>query len=419
VSRIIKTGSSNAYTVVNEQNFLKFLYNEFGECFTDRITGSNENLVIVSPQATSDIIRHFAWGKKHPLNVFEQQAGLVGHLFKTGDSPKSKFIVVVEYIVPLFPDDRNDVTVKTGNDELTKMYKEIKIINQNADRCENSTLKKYGEYIFLGIAHSHPNELDVFMSGTDLETHREWYPSRNAYGLSMVLNPHRRLKVVFGGPDVIKTECVYCVFPEDYESWIGVKGAQSSTNNGTSDYKPYRDKLEVTEYKLKENPARSEYIIENEVEKTVEKESNCCDEPIKVSDIIISERKNMVEIRKTRRNTNEMLVYAPSYVDGILNPRYKHGPFKFSYEVDMDGNVMNIRSFDQIAHPCVDEKGYIMIPDTVRSPADAWQYVLYILSFAPEFVSRSNRYFEKWYQKKYNKGEVPTFSYTISKTNKE
>jgi len=415
MSRIIKVGSTvTAYSVVNEQQFLNFLSREYGSCLKDEIHGSNENLVIGSPQATSDIISHFAWGKTHPLNVFEQQAGLVGHLFKTDDPSKSKFIVVVEYIVPMFPDNRNTVAVNTGNEELTKMYKEIKTINQNANASKYSTLKDYGEYIFLGIVHSHPNGLDVFMSGTDMETHREWHPSRDAYGLSMVINPHRRLKVVYGGPDVIKTKCVYYVFPEDYERWTGEKNHRSKVEKERFDVGYKNNKDVISERELQKKLSREEKASENGESNTVKHDRQSAD-LCKESDVIISQ-KNMLEIKRSKRNENayELLVHAPSYTNGLIKPQYDDGPFKFIYEFGTNGKVMYIKSSCHISHPLVDKKGYIRIPSTLDNAVDVVNYILKILSFDPDCIMNFGRNFDKWYHKKYEKGEVPTFTFMLS-----
>ena len=51
----------------------------------------------------------------------------------------------------------------------------------------------------VGWYHTHPNGLDVFMSGTDRDTQRALFPGAAQFAL--VLNPHRRLWRAFRGAD--------------------------------------------------------------------------------------------------------------------------------------------------------------------------------------------------------------------------
>lgn len=416
MSRIVKVGGPiHGYSVIDERQLIYELDEHFKMCFKDIVEGSSDNLVVVTPQATSDIMNCFTWGKAHPLNIYEQQAGLVGHVFKTNGS-RSKFIVVVEYVVPMFSAERNAVGASMESDDLARMRKEIDVINANSKRSEHSILQKYGSYILLGIVHSHPNGLDVFVSGTDQNTHRKRYANRDGFGLSMVINPHRRLKVVYGGPDVIKTKCVYYVFPEDYERWTGEKNNYQENDKGNLGVELKLEKDVISERELQEKLNHKKVVDKS---KSIN-EDNVQIDMSKESDAIIC-RKNMLEIKKSKRKDNvyEVIVNAPSYVGGILKPHYDDGPFKFIYEVDMDGKVLYIKALSHIAHPLVDKKGYLVNVDSVNNPVSALQHILNILSFEPKYIPKIGKRFEKWYQKKYDKGDIPTFSFAISETKGE
>lgn len=414
MSRIVKVGGPiYGYSVIDEKQLTCGLDEYFNGCFKDITDGSSDNLVIVTPQATSDIMNCFTWGKAHPLNIYEQQAGLVGHVFKTNGS-RSKFIVVVEYVVPMFSAERNTVGASMESDDLARMRKEIDVINANSKRSEHSILQKYGSYILLGIVHSHPNGLDVFVSGTDQTTHRKRYANKDGFGLSMVINPHRRLKVVYGGPDVIKTKCVYYVFPEDYERWTGEKNHQSKVEKERFDVGYKNNKDVISERELQKKLSREEKDSENGESNTVKSDEQSTD-LCKESDVIIS-KKNILEIKRSKRNENayELLVHAPSYTNGLLKPQYNDGPFKFIYEFGTNGKVMYIKSSCHISHPLVDKKGYIRIPSTLDNTVDVVNYILKILSFDPDCIMNFGRNFDKWYHKKYEKGEVPTFTFVLS-----
>lgn len=58
----------------------------------------------------------------------------------------------------------------------------------------------------LGWYHTHPNNLDVFLSSTDMETVRLKYYKPEKY--SVVLNPHRGIFRAFAGGNAIEVPVI-------------------------------------------------------------------------------------------------------------------------------------------------------------------------------------------------------------------
>ena len=56
----------------------------------------------------------------------------------------------------------------------------------------------------IGWYHSHPNQLDVFMSGVDRTAQRTMFPED--WHFAIVVNPHRQIWRAFHGADAI--ECI-------------------------------------------------------------------------------------------------------------------------------------------------------------------------------------------------------------------
>ena len=69
------------------------------------------------------------------------------------------------------------------------MQNELTILNEKRD--------KDMKLVILGWFHTHPNNLSVFMSGTDMETQRLNFPLD--WQVSLVMNPHKDIFRVFFG----------------------------------------------------------------------------------------------------------------------------------------------------------------------------------------------------------------------------
>jgi hypothetical protein len=160
------------------------------------------DLVILTKGASAELMNHVHWGVNHPNNLYEQQMGLAGYVFKDPDT--ARFITVVEYVVPAIAKNRTPVGARLTADDTADVQVEVNVMNRNRKEAW-----KYGVYTKLwdadlvGWGHTHPGQLDVFLSPTDRDTHRTLYGrGKESLGISLVVNPHRRLAAAFGGPQI-------------------------------------------------------------------------------------------------------------------------------------------------------------------------------------------------------------------------
>lgn len=71
----------------------------------------------------------------------------------------------------------------------------------------NEQRKQDDKLIILGWFHTHPNNLSVFMSGTDMGTQRLNFPLD--WQISLVMNPHKNIYRVFFGKDADEGRIIF------------------------------------------------------------------------------------------------------------------------------------------------------------------------------------------------------------------
>lgn len=179
------------------------------------------NQLILTPEAAKELMDYFKWGVTHPNNVFEQQAALVGYLFK--DPATGRFTAVAECLVPAMAHGRSPVGASLTADDTANVQCEVNVMNRNLRKAPNfGVFTQMGEMMIVAWVHSHPNELDVFLSSTDQKTHLSHYGSNeDSMGISMVVNPHRGLARAFGGVNMKELEVVWICEAADYARLTG------------------------------------------------------------------------------------------------------------------------------------------------------------------------------------------------------
>lgn len=90
----------------------------------------------------------------------------------------------------------------------------------------------------LGWYHTHPNNLDVFLSSTDIETVRLKYYKPEKY--SVVLNPHRGLFRAFAGGNAIEVPVIMLL--DDRSDDAAESVTKKNQNKNTSRRKKRRTK---------------------------------------------------------------------------------------------------------------------------------------------------------------------------------
>jgi len=154
----------------------------------------NSPLLVISECAEKGIKKHIAWGKITKTNMCEQGGILVGRPFLVGES----VLGIVEYAIPAEIKRASSAYLEMGTETWTKM---LDIYDEH--------YKENGLYI-IGWFHTHPNDLPVFMSSTDMGTQRAFF--NQDWHFSIVLNPHRHLIACFNSAKADK--CKY--YPSNF-----------------------------------------------------------------------------------------------------------------------------------------------------------------------------------------------------------
>lgn len=133
------------------------------------------------------------WGKRTRRNVVEQGGILLGRAMRY----RGTFYSLAEDI--LFAQTEGTPAFV----ELThSMWAEM----QNSLGKINAARSSQDRLVIIGWFHTHPNGLDVFMSGTDMHTQRLNFSAD--WQVSLVMNPHRNKYRVFFGSDAVEGRLV-------------------------------------------------------------------------------------------------------------------------------------------------------------------------------------------------------------------
>lgn len=135
----------------------------------------------VLPDAAEQILSYIHWGTKHVKNLVEQGGFLLGRYFR--DEEKKVTVCLVEQAVPAVQASGTAGYLVMQKADLLAAHGEMD--KGNRGRPENQRLRMVGWF------HTHPNSLDVFMSGTDRSTQSSMFAGENA--VSIVFNPQRKL----------------------------------------------------------------------------------------------------------------------------------------------------------------------------------------------------------------------------------
>jgi adenylyltransferase/sulfurtransferase len=149
----------------------------------------------VMPKALADLDRHLHWGRLDVEDNRTEQGGiLVGKVFK---NLQGVLWGMVEAFVAAESAKSDAFSLAMTPDVWFSMY--MKFDEMNADRTAKLDI--------IGWYHTHPNNLPVFMSATDLKTQSNFFS--DDWKFSLVLNPHTRKWRAFRGFPCIECDCVF------------------------------------------------------------------------------------------------------------------------------------------------------------------------------------------------------------------
>lgn len=178
------------------------------------------SLLFLGQKAKNQIWEHIRWGHYDSFENKNEQGGiLIGRVYQ--DNVDKLIYGIVEQVVTANSAEGHPAYLKMTHESWSQMLDDAdKIIDEDA----NSELQIIGWY------HTHPNNLGVFMSATDLNTQRQFFNQNWHY--AVVINPHKMIWKAFIGPEakecqgfVLKKEVVAAKNKEiNHDSTIDKEG---------------------------------------------------------------------------------------------------------------------------------------------------------------------------------------------------
>lgn len=167
-----------------------------------RAPDKSKHLLFIKDAACGRIFQHIGWENPQAENSVEQGGWLLGEVIETDTG---EFCGIVKRAIPAVNGRGSSAYLRLGHDAWKAMYDQL-----DANPKENGGR----ELLVVGWYHTHPNNLPVFMSGTDLNTQRTMFSK--PWQFAVVLNPHQHVWAVFQGPEA--DECPGYIVKEDSSS---------------------------------------------------------------------------------------------------------------------------------------------------------------------------------------------------------
>ena len=149
--------------------------------------------IFITEEVQNQIWSHIGWGERINRNIVEQGGILLGQVYK--DLEQKIQFAVVEKAIAGWTAKGSSAYLEMGHEVWKEM---IEMVDNYLDANPNYNIQIIGWY------HTHPNSLDVFMSGTDRNT-QSLHFSKN-WHYAIVLNPHRQIWKAFYGKNAIECE---------------------------------------------------------------------------------------------------------------------------------------------------------------------------------------------------------------------
>lgn len=164
---------------------------------------SKSHTFFITGEAMAQLFDHIGWGRRTERNRVEQGGILLGQVFRD-DNKKLTYAIAEAAIAGSLAIGSSaylDMTHETWKQMLDSVDE---ILNENPE----------GNLQVIGWYHTHPNDLSVFMSGTDQSTQRRLFS--HDWQFALVLNPHKKIWKAFYG--INAEECRGFVIDEIYDS---------------------------------------------------------------------------------------------------------------------------------------------------------------------------------------------------------
>jgi len=153
--------------------------------------GKEQRYLILTDFAYNKMNRMLSWGYKTSQNTVEQGGILLGKV----EQYKNEIYNIVEDVI-LANTKGSAMFVEFTSAMWADMQQELSDINKQRGNKE--------KFVIVGWFHTHPNNLPVFMSNTDINTQKLNFSQQ--WQASLVMNPHKKLRCVYFGEEIIKGE---------------------------------------------------------------------------------------------------------------------------------------------------------------------------------------------------------------------
>lgn len=166
-------------------SFEKFLSDYTIEEINERRDMNYNYSLYTTQKAWSEITKHIGWNKHNvQFNRVEQGGLLIGRVYKD----EEKVFGIVTQTISGDLAQGSSTYLDMGHAVWKKMLDK-----------KDELLKDDDKLHVIGWYHTHPNNLSVFMSGTDMNTQNTMFPED--WHFAMVINPHQEVWKVFQGDD--------------------------------------------------------------------------------------------------------------------------------------------------------------------------------------------------------------------------
>ena len=164
-------------------SFEKFMSDYIIEEINERRDMNYNYSLYTTQKAWTEIAEHIGWNKHNvQFNRVEQGGLLIGRVYKD----EEKIFGVVTQTISGDLAQGSSTYLDMGHDVWKKMLDK-----------KDELLKEDDKLHVIGWYHTHPNNLSVFMSGTDMNTQNTMFPEN--WHFAMVINPHQKVWKVFQG----------------------------------------------------------------------------------------------------------------------------------------------------------------------------------------------------------------------------
>ncbi|MBS9783465.1 MAG: Mov34/MPN/PAD-1 family protein [Pasteurella sp.] len=192
------TENNNRFKIVNKKVGYSptkviepsFYLNGDGSNFRETLKPTHR--LYIEDKAREMIFEHIGWSKKTKSNIVEQGGLLLGHVYY--DEKQDLTYGVTKVAIPAETGRGSATYLELDHATWAQMLAKKGEINESIED-ESEKLQTIGWY------HTHPNSLDVFMSGTDVATQSTHF--KEDWHFAIVLNPHRLIWRAFWGERAI------------------------------------------------------------------------------------------------------------------------------------------------------------------------------------------------------------------------